>query len=54
MRKKLSYIFTVPASILFWIAERVAGGKLAWRWEEVIEKTEFTCKRCGHKGKPKF
>jgi len=48
--KKLSYIFTIPASILFWIAEKIRGEPIAWRYEEVIKKTEFTCKECGHKG----
>ena len=52
MRKKLYYIFSIPACILFWIAEKVAGEKMAWRWEEVIEELDFRCRNCGHKGKP--
>lgn len=51
MRKALSYILTVPACLLFYAAEKVRGEKIAWRYREVIEKTEFTCTACGHKGK---
>ena len=52
MRKNLSYIFTIPACILFWVAEKIAGEKIAWRYKEVIESLNFKCSKCGHSGKP--
>lgn len=50
----LSYVFTIPASALFFIAEKIRGEKVAWRYKEAINEIEFTCKECGHRGKPKL
>lgn len=51
MRKKLAYIFTVPASLLFLIAEKIRGEKIGWRVREVIGDKSITCSKCGHRGK---
>ena len=47
----LSYFFTVPAFILIWVAEKIRGGKIAWRYKEVFndKKIEAICSKCGHK-----
>jgi hypothetical protein len=56
MKRIISYIFTVPACVLFLIAELVRGEKITWRAEETINhwlagKPNNRCTKCGHKGK---
>ena len=55
MIKKICYIFTIPASILFYIAELITGEKIGWRckesFKESIKEISCTCTKCGHKGK---
>ena len=53
---KIRYIFTVPACILFWIAEKINGEKLCWRVKEVFNDREIEtkCSKCGHVGKLKL
>ncbi len=55
MMKKICYIFTIPASILFYIAELINGEKIGWRCKELfkenIKELTGTCSKCGHKGK---
>ena len=51
-RTTISYIFTIPASALFYIAEKIRGEKIAWRYKEVMGNTEMTCTKCGHKAIP--
>ena len=53
-KKIISYIFTIPASTLFYIAEVVRGEKITWRYKEAINSTKFKCKKCGHSGKPEI
>ena len=51
----ISYIFTIPACILFYVAEKIRGEKVSWRNEDVLEifkSKKITCSKCGHKGKP--
>lgn len=55
MRKALSYVLTVPACTLFFLAELVRGEKIAWRAEEIINrwlagKPPKRCTKCGHTG----
>jgi len=38
MRKYIVYLFTVPACILFLIAEMIRGEKVCWRAEEAINR----------------
>lgn len=56
MRKKLSYILTTPAFCLIWLAEKIRGEKIAWRFAEVFNdrKIETKCSMCGHKGVVQF
>ena len=60
MRKKISYIFTIPACILFYIAEKILGEKITWIAEESLKKIfnnlkiETKCPKCGHIGKFKL
>ena len=51
MRNKIAYIFTIPASILFLIGEKIIGKKVAWRINEVLTGCELKCSKCGHRGK---
>lgn len=51
---KIIYIFTVPASILFFIAEKINGEKIGWRYKEILNNTKVECSKCGHKGKIKL
>lgn len=50
--KLISYIFTIPACILFYIAEKIRGEKIGWRYKEVFndKKIITKCSKCGHKG----
>ena len=54
MKYILVYIFTVPASILFYIAEKILGEKIGWRVEEVVEGMTAECTKCGHCGEFKI
>ena len=51
MKKIITYIFTVPACILFYIAEKIRGEKISWRFEEALFSLDMNCSKCGHKGK---
>ena len=56
MRKTVSYLLTIPACILFYLAEVIRGEKICWRADEVINawlkaQPSNRCTKCGHTGK---
>lgn len=55
----VSYLLTIPACILIWMAEMVRGEEIAFardleRLKKKFGEVETMCTRCGHKGKSKF
>jgi len=50
MRKFISLIFFIPASIFLNLAELVSGEHVTWRAFDVINNTHYICSKCGHEG----